>query len=188
MERATRFIWTLECGEKQRKLFLEAVVTLVEIFDQSEDLLLFTDGERSYSQLVFEICHELFYSGKPGRPPQVLPKDLVIRLKNKSSQRRDSQGKLQKVEKPKREHPETSISIEEREVHSNHVEAFNSSLRRYLSAFRRRTNTYVKSKKSLSLSIRVSSSKLRLTKRVENCNHIIVVHGSMFAFLLKTPL
>ena len=36
MERATIFIWTLECGEKQRKLFLEAVVILVEIFDQSE--------------------------------------------------------------------------------------------------------------------------------------------------------
>ena len=85
MERATRFIWTLECGEKQRKLFLEAVVTLVDIFDKSEGLALFTDGERSYSQLVFEICHELFYSGKPGRPPQTLPKNLVIRLKNKSS-------------------------------------------------------------------------------------------------------
>ena len=79
----------------------------------------------------------------------MLPKNLVIRLKNKSSQRRDSQGKLQKIETPKREHPETSISIEEREVHANHVEAFNSSLRRDLSAFRRRTNTYAKSKKSL---------------------------------------
>ena len=154
MERATRFIWTLECGEKQRKLFLEAVVTLVDIFDQSEELVLFTDGERSYSQLVFAICHELFYSGQPGRPPQVLPKNLVIRLKNKSSQRRDSQGKLQKVEKPKREHPETSISIEEREVHANHVEAFNSSLRRDLSAFRRRTNTYAKSMRIATESIR----------------------------------
>lgn len=30
------------------------------------------------------------------------------------------------------------------EVHANHVEGFNSSLRRYLSAFRRRTNTYAK--------------------------------------------
>lgn len=29
-------------------------------------------------------------------------------------------------------------------MHANHLEAFNSSLRRYLSAFRRRTNTYAK--------------------------------------------
>ena len=70
------------------------MVTLVELFDQSQELVLFTDGERSYSQLVFDICHELFYSGNPGRPSQVLPKNLVIRLKNKSSKLRDSQGNL----------------------------------------------------------------------------------------------
>lgn len=149
MERATRFLWTLKCGEKQRRLFLAAVATLAELFDQSDALVLFTDGERRYSQLVFDICHELFYSGKPGRPPQVLPKDFSIRLKNKSSKRRDSQGKLEKIETPKREHPETSIPIEDQDVHANHVEAFNSSLRRYLSAFTRRSNTYAKSQESL---------------------------------------
>jgi hypothetical protein len=31
------------------------------------------------------------------------------------------------------------------DVHANHVEAFNSSIRPSLSAFRRRTNTYAKS-------------------------------------------
>jgi transposase-like protein/IS1 family transposase len=145
MERASRFIWTLKCGRKERRLFLEAISTLAELFDQSEALALFTDGERRYSQLVFDICHELFRSGKPGRPSQVLPKGLVVRLKNKSSQRRDSEGQLEKVETPKPEHPETTFSPEENEVHANHLEAFNSSLRRYLSAFRRRTNTYAKS-------------------------------------------
>jgi hypothetical protein len=34
--------------------------------------------------------------------------------------------------------------VENRDVCANHVEAFNSYLRRYLSAFRRRTNTYAK--------------------------------------------
>ena len=74
----------------------------------------------------------------------MLPKGFVVRLKNKSSQRRDSEGKLAKVETPKPEHPETSFSPPESEVHANHVEGFNSSLRRYLSAFRRCTNTYAK--------------------------------------------
>ena len=35
MERASRFIWTLECGRKEQRLFLEAVATLTELFDQS---------------------------------------------------------------------------------------------------------------------------------------------------------
>lgn len=145
MDRASRFIWTLQCGRKQRRLFLEAVVTLMDVFERSESLAVFTDGERRYSQLLFDICHEIVRDGRKGRPPKVLPKELVIRLKNKSSKRRDSQGKLQKVETPKPEHPETTFSPDKQEVHANHVEAFNSSLRRYLSAFRRRTNTYAKS-------------------------------------------
>jgi hypothetical protein len=75
----------------------------------------------------------------------VLPKGLSVRLKNKSSKRRDSEDKLDKVETPKAEHPETTELPVEKDVHANHVEAFNSSIRRSLSAFRRRTNTYAKS-------------------------------------------
>jgi len=46
IERASRFIWTLKCGKKEQKLFLEAVTTLVELFDKNEAIKLFTDGER----------------------------------------------------------------------------------------------------------------------------------------------
>ena len=145
MERASRFIWTLECGRKERRLFLEAVGTLADLFDQSEALCLFTDGERQYSKLLFDICSQILRDGRQGRPPKVLPKGMTVRLKNKSSKRRDSEGKLKKVETPQPEHPETEFSPQQSEVHANHLEAFNSSLRRYLSAFRRRTNTYAKS-------------------------------------------
>jgi hypothetical protein len=68
-----------------------------------------------------------------------------VRLKNKSSKRRDAGGKLDKVEAPKAEHPETTELPVEEDVHANHVEVFNSSIRRSLSAFHRRTNIYVKS-------------------------------------------
>ncbi len=67
----------------------------------------------------------------------------MVRLKNKSSKRRDAEGKRKKGETPKPEHPETTEKPEEKDVHANHVEAFNSAIRRYLAAFRRRTNTYV---------------------------------------------
>jgi IS1 family transposase len=145
MERASRFIWTLECDRKDQKLFLEAVTTLVELFDKTEVIKIFTDGERRYSKLLFDICHDTLKTGKRGRPRQVLPKGLSVRLKNKSSKRRDAAGKLDKVEVPKAEHPETIQLSEEKDVHANHVEAFNSAIRRSLSAFRRRTNTYAKS-------------------------------------------
>jgi len=145
MERASRFIWTLKCGKKEQRLFLEAVTNLVELFDKTESIKLFTDGERRYSKLLFDICHETLKTGKRGRPRKVLPKGLSVRLKNKSSKRRDSEGKLDKVETPRAEHPETAELPEEKDVHANHVEAFNSSIRRSLSAFRRRTNTYAKS-------------------------------------------
>jgi len=145
MERASRFIWTLKCGKKEQRLFLEAITTLVELFDKTEAIKLFTDGERRYSKLLFDICHETLKTGKRGRPRQVLPKGLSVRLKNKSSKRRDAGGKLDKVEMPKAEHPETTELPEEKDVHANHVEAFNSSIRRSLSAFRRRTNNYAKS-------------------------------------------
>ncbi|UXE61700.1 MAG: hypothetical protein KA717_01680 [Woronichinia naegeliana WA131] len=122
------------------------MMTVAELFERSaESLQLFTDGEKRYSQLLFNICHEVLRTGKRGRPTKVLPKGMVVRLKNKSSKRRDSEGKLEKVETPKTEHPETTEKPEDKDVHANHVEAFNSSLRRYLAAFRRRTNTYAKS-------------------------------------------
>lgn len=145
MDRASRCIWTMKCGRKNQQLFLEAVTTLVELLDKTESIKLFTDGERRYSKLLFDICHETLKTGKRGRPRQVLPKGLSVRLKNKSSKRRDAGGKLDKVETPKPEHPETTEKPEEKEVHANHVEAFNSAIRRSLAAFRRRTNTYAKS-------------------------------------------
>ena len=39
--------------------------------------------------------------------------------------------------------------MEEKEIHANHLEAFNASMRRRNATFRRKTNTYAKSKESL---------------------------------------
>jgi hypothetical protein len=105
--------------------------------------------ERRYSKLLFDICHKTLKTEKQGqqlpRPRKVLPKGLSVRLTNKSSKRRDTGGKLDKVETPKPEHPETREKPEEKEVHTNQVEAFNSAIRRYLAAFRRRKNIYAQS-------------------------------------------
>nr|VFJ70581.1 MAG: hypothetical protein BECKFM1743A_GA0114220_105543 [Candidatus Kentron sp. FM] len=83
IERASRFIWAMNCGEKDRELFFSAIQTLKEVIERTDDVTLVTDGERRYGNILFEICHELVYSGKRGRPPKVLRQGVKIRLKNK---------------------------------------------------------------------------------------------------------
>lgn len=142
MERGSRFIWSLKCEKKDRTLFILSIQLLGLVIYRTEDLTLITDGERRYGNILFEICHEVIRSGKRGRPPKVLREGLKVRLKNKGSQR--SKNKRKKYESPHREHPGTVQNIDDKDIHANHVEAYNSSLRRRNSAFRRKTNTYAK--------------------------------------------
>jgi transposase-like protein len=142
MERASRFIWEMKCGKKDRTLFLYGIRMIKQVVDRTLDVTLVTDGERRYGKILFEICHEVIRSGAKGRPPKVLREGLKVRLKNKGSQR--SKKKRPKYEAPQPEHPQTGQNIQNHEIHANHVEAFNASLRRRNSAFRRRCNTYAK--------------------------------------------
>ena len=45
---------------------------MAELVDQTEEITLLTDGERRYGNILFEICHELLGTGKPGRPRKTL--------------------------------------------------------------------------------------------------------------------
>jgi hypothetical protein len=71
-----------------------------------------------------------------------------VRIKNKGSQKRPGR-KRQKYQAPVPEHPETEHEVAEQAIHTSHVEAFNTSMRRRNSTFRRQTNTYAKSKTDL---------------------------------------
>ena len=121
---------------------------MAKVIDQTQSLSLFTDGERRYGNLIFEICHEVILTGKPGRPKKRLPKGVRVHLKNKGSKKRPGRPRP-KYQAPVPEHPQTEYSIAETDIHANHLEAFNASLRRKNSCFRRQTNTYAKSQKHL---------------------------------------
>ena len=86
MERASRFIWELGCGRKERKLFKRAMRTLQKVIGKTQDLSLLTDGERRYGHLLFEICAQVLREGQRGRPPTTLPKGVKVRIKNKGDQ------------------------------------------------------------------------------------------------------
>ena len=149
MDRASRFIWALDCGKKDRDLFLSAIQTLKEIILRTGDVTLVTDGERRYRLLLFEICQELFRSGRRGHPRKVLRRGVKVRIKNKGSQSHRRGRKRPKYQTPCSEHPETPQNVLNSEIHANHVEALNASLRRRNSAYRRKTNTYAKKKSGL---------------------------------------
>jgi transposase-like protein len=145
IDRASRFIWELDCGTKDRKLFKKAIATLEQIVNRTNDLSLLTDGERRYGNLLFEVCYELVKTGKRGRPKKTLKRGIRVRIKNKGSQVYKKGRKRPKYQSPWAEHPETTHTIEETDIHANHAEAFFSSLRRKCTTFRRKTNMYAKS-------------------------------------------
>ena len=51
MDRASRFIWHLECGEKDRDLFMDAMKVVTQVIVKTGGLFLFTDGERRYGNM-----------------------------------------------------------------------------------------------------------------------------------------
>jgi len=119
MDRASRFIWELDCGKKDRKLFQKAIKSLDSIARQTHDLSLFTDGERRYGNRLFEICHELGHNGKPGRPKKTFKKGVHVRVKNKGAQAHKKGRKRPKYQSPWREHPATARIIAETDIHAN---------------------------------------------------------------------
>ena len=148
MDRSSRFLWEMQCGRKDEKLFKSALSILVEVIDKTDNLTLLTDGERRYGNMLFTICHQVIHDGKPGRPKKRLCKGVRVRIKNKGSKKRVGKPRP-KYQAPIAEHPETTHPIEDSEIHANHVEAYNASLRRNNSAFRRKTNTYAKTVEDL---------------------------------------
>jgi transposase-like protein len=155
MDRASRFIWELDCGKKDRKLFKKAIKTLDTIARQTHDLSIFTDGERRYGNLLFEICYDLVHNGKAGRPKKTFKRGVHFRIKNKGSQAHKKGRKRPKYQSPWKEHPETARTIAETDIHANHTEAFFSALRRKCATFRRKTNMYAKATTGLQRLLRV---------------------------------
>ena len=155
MDRASRFIWALDCGKKDRRLFQKAIKTLEKIARQTHDLSIFTDGERRSGNLLFEICYDLVHNGKPGRPKKTFKRGVHFRIKNKGAQVHKKGRKRPKYQSPWKEHPETARTIAETDIHANHAEAFFSALRRKCAIFRRKTNMYAKATTGLQRLLRV---------------------------------
>ena len=156
--------WTISFIERQSRYWIEATAGLKDasLFEigvkrawdwakPSDWIRWFTDGERRYGNTLWQLasvylpkCHTT--GAYPYR--KVWREGLEVAMKIKGSQ-----GKP-RVMWLKREHPFTAISPAS-DVHANHVEAFNSALRRRATAYRRRQNHYAKKVEGLQRALNV---------------------------------
>lgn len=99
MDRASRFIIEQRCGKKDEKLFRSVMRTVADYIKQSDEVTFFSDGERRYGNMLFELCAETLRDGRRGCPPKTLPDNVKVRIKNKGSQ-------SAKLNRPKYEAPQ----------------------------------------------------------------------------------
>ena len=74
MERASKFIWHMECGQRDKRLFKRAIQSLSDVAQQTGQITLITDGEKRYGTTLFETCTEVIRTGRRGRPKKLYPK------------------------------------------------------------------------------------------------------------------
>jgi hypothetical protein len=159
MERDSRYWFVGLVGKRENILFKKGMEQLWAWAKPAEFIRLFTDGEYRYSKegdwgnlppahfrnYLWPLAHEFLKPDEVSSTYQyrkVWRQGLEVACKVKGSQ-----GTPRRVWRY-RAHPYTAIS-NQKDVHANHQEAFNASLRRRCSAYRRRQNLYAKRQDAL---------------------------------------
>lgn len=138
-------------GCKDDNLFREGMELLWNWVMLATSICFFTDGEARYAKCFWQLASVWLKSHETtaefGRC-KVWREGVEVASKVKGSQGR------RRVRRSKPEHPFTAISPKS-EVHANHNEAHNSSMRRRCSAYRRRQNHYAKNMDGLNRAVTV---------------------------------
>jgi hypothetical protein len=140
IERESGYWIEASCGLKDSNLFEMGVRRAWEWSKASEFIQWFTDGERRYAKELWKLASVYLPSSNRSQTfphRKVWREGLEVAIKIKGAQGNP------RVEWLKHEHPFTALSPVHA-VHANHVEAFNSALRRRATAYRRRQNHYAK--------------------------------------------
>jgi hypothetical protein len=149
MERASRCIWALDGGKKERRRCQKAMKPLSPMARQPHDVRLCTDGERRAGNRLFERGQALVKNGKPGRPKKTVQSGVHVRGKHNGAQAQKKGRKRPTSQSPWKAHPEPARTLEETEIPAHQAEAFWSALRRQCAPFRRQTHRYAKATKGL---------------------------------------
>jgi len=151
MERESRYWLTAQVGVKETELFEQGMKNTWQWAEGASFIRLFSDGEPRYGQELWRLANVWLKDRN-------LPKDygyrkvwregVEVAMKIKGSQGKPRRKWI------RQEHPFTAISAK-KDVHANHNEALNSSIRRRCSAYRRRQNHYAKTRSGLQRAITV---------------------------------
>lgn len=144
IERNSRYWVSAIVGRRDEQLFEQGVQASWQWAEACQFVCWFSDGERRYAYQLWKLA-SVYLSDREypkRRQRKVWREGLEVAIKVKGSQ-----GK-RRVEWVKPEHPWSAISAKS-EVHANHTEALNSSIRRRCSAYRRRQNHYAKTRQGL---------------------------------------
>ncbi len=151
IERESRYWSVAQVGLRETKLFERGVFKAWQWAVPAQFIRFFSDGERRYGQELWKLAAVWLKRQEwPAsyRHRKVWREGLEVAIKIKGSQGRPRRVWLQQ------EHPFTAISPA-KEVHANHNEAHNASIRRRCSAYRRQQNHYAKSQSGLQRAISV---------------------------------
>jgi hypothetical protein len=100
MERASRFIWELDCGQRETALFEAAMQTLAQVIEQTDDLTRLTDGERRYANLLFDLCQTVVRTGQVGRPKKRFAPVSKYVAKTKAAKRTNAGANRPRIKRP----------------------------------------------------------------------------------------
>lgn len=131
IERESRYWVTAQVGKKDELLFETGVQTTWQWAQSAQFIRWFSDGEHRYAQQLWRLVSVWLKRHETSRVyghRKVWPCGLEVACKIKGSQGNP------RVEWIKPEHPFTAISPAS-DVHANHNEALNSSIRRSCSAY-----------------------------------------------------
>lgn len=140
IERTSRYWVEARAGLKNESLFEKGVKAAWDWASPSKWIRWFTDGERRYGKELWKLASVYLKQRETTQAykyRKVWREGLEVAIKVKGSQGTPH------IEWLRPEHPFTAISPQS-EVHANHNEAHNSSLRRRSSAYHRRQNHYAK--------------------------------------------
>lgn len=154
IERSSRFCSRHTSGQRDAALFAGHTHAVLAVAGAGE-VHFVSDGEARYANELWTRPEAVTVlpgqrTGQRGRPPgskKCLRKGMTVRRKVKGSQQ-SGPTRRQRYETPLQHHPESQL-LPNAEVHANHSEAYNASLRRRSSPFRRRTNMYAKNNAGL---------------------------------------
>ena len=159
LERRSRWCTQHVTGQRNESMFRKHTHHLLKFLSNSAAHFV-SDGETRYASELAKSSEAVTSAAKVrigrtirAQPGKCLRRGLTIQRKVKGSQR-TGPTRRKKYEIPLPHHPDSHL-LDDHEVHANHCEAYNASLRRRCSAFRRRTNMYAKTQDGLDRALAV---------------------------------